>query len=151
MIQANIKLQISRLSTGTESRQRGKNDTDVDSFHDQKCLYQSLPSHHERQPKRCLQDRKRGQTREIQAKKSIQCPKAPGFGLGDGNADKEAEKLIPSPNFCVHRGLFKEMNLDGQGFYTVQWLCNQFPHQIITSKSCTDEIQMLFYNEQNSL
>ena len=33
-------------------------------------------------------------------------PVAPWYSLGDGNADKEAEKLIPSPNFYVHSVLF---------------------------------------------
>ena len=33
-------------------------------------------------------------------------PVAPWYNLGDGNADKEAEKLIPSPNFYVHSVLF---------------------------------------------
>jgi hypothetical protein len=45
---------------------------------------------------------RRGKTKENRALKTIQCPIAPGFSLGDGNADKEAEKLIPSPNFYVH-------------------------------------------------
>ena len=37
---------------------------------------------------------------------NIPHPGALEFILGDGNADKEAEKLIPSPNFYVHNRLF---------------------------------------------
>ena len=37
-------------------------------------------------------------------------PEALGFGLGDGNADKVAEKLKPSPNFYVHDCLFFRTN-----------------------------------------
>jgi hypothetical protein len=33
---------------------------------------------------------------------------APWVSLEDGNADKEAEVLLPSPNFYVLSGLFKE-------------------------------------------
>jgi hypothetical protein len=47
-------------------------------------------------------------TREFKARKAIRCPKAPEFSLGDGNADKEAEKLMPSPNFlCPQRFVLK--------------------------------------------
>jgi hypothetical protein len=35
-------------------------------------------------------------------------PEALGFDLGDGNADKEAEKLKPSPNFYVHKSFVLE-------------------------------------------
>jgi len=37
---------------------------------------------------------------------NFQCTTAPWVLLGDGNADKEAEELVPSPNYYVHSGLF---------------------------------------------
>ena len=33
---------------------------------------------------------------------NFQCTTAPWVLLGDGNADKEAEELVPSPNYYVH-------------------------------------------------
>jgi hypothetical protein len=39
-----------------------------------------------------------------------------GFNLEDGNADKETEELIPSPNFCVLVNLF-EGALDSANFF----------------------------------
>jgi hypothetical protein len=60
---------------------------------------------------------------------TIQRPMALEFSLGDGNADKEAEKLMPSPNFCVHRGLFEEMVCVVKAFILLHSLCNQFPQK----------------------
>ena len=58
---------------------------------------------------------------------NIPHPGALEFILGDGNADKEAEKLIPSPNFCVHTIVCsKESQHRRVGFY-IQPLCNIFP------------------------
>lgn len=76
----------------------------------------SPSSYHERQPKRCLQDEKKlVKNEEVSTHgKRPSATRAPWVSIEDGNADKEAEVLIPSPNFYVLSGLFKgKMNLKG--------------------------------------
>ncbi|PPQ69195.1 hypothetical protein CVT25_006973 [Psilocybe cyanescens] len=58
-------------------------------------------SHPGYQPKRHLHEEENVK-REHLDDSNTQRPLAPWVDLGDGNADKEAEKLIPSPNFYVH-------------------------------------------------
>ena len=58
------------------------------------------PSHPEHQPKRRLHEGENDKARIPKAGNTT-------FNLGDGNADKEAEKLKPSPNFYVHSVLFE--------------------------------------------
>ena len=64
-------------------------------------------------------------TKEIQVGLTIQHPLAPRFSLEDGNADKEAEKLIPSPNFYVLMVCSLEFAGVGKRFY--RWVLHNIP------------------------
>ncbi|KAL1949636.1 hypothetical protein VTO73DRAFT_8517 [Trametes versicolor] len=70
------------------------------TLHTTKSPSSSIPSHHERQPKRCLLD-----SRNQSERRSCEVQRTPRVVLVDWNADKETEET-PSPNFCVLMDLF---------------------------------------------
>lgn len=58
-----------------------------------------------------------------------------GFNLEDGNADKETEELIPSPNFCVLVNLFEGALIPPTFFILMLYVSKS--HGILMSKPLT--------------